>query len=278
MPRNVFPYPGNKARHAEWIISHIPEHTCYVEPFGGAAGVLFNKPKSKVEVYNDIDDDLVHFFHVFRESPKELKGWLKGVPFSRSLFHEWADDFYDGKRPDDDIERAGQFFALRYMQWGGVYYAKKGFATKATGSGAAAFKNKVNALEPFADRLRDIVIENLNWEEVISRYDRPGTVFYCDPPYPDDANEGYYGLEEFDHAGLCETLSEIDGMAIVSYDRILPFYGDGWQVETRESKFHINSKADSNKDCTEYLIMNFDANGEPLMSGVGQQALEQFAD
>jgi DNA adenine methylase len=64
MPRAVFPFPGGKSHLASWIT----EHTCYVEVFGGAAGVLFNKPRSDVEVYNNRDRVLVQFFKIFRAS------------------------------------------------------------------------------------------------------------------------------------------------------------------------------------------------------------------
>lgn len=277
MTNNLFPYPGNKARHAEWIIQHIPEHTCYVEPFGGAAGVLFNKPKSKVEVYNDLDGDIVHFFEVLRDRGDELQEWLGCVPFSRQLHEEWTTAFYDGERPDDDIERAGRFFYLRYSQFGGKYYGTSGFCTRPQRNGAHHLRDATDRLDDFAERLRGVVVELLDWTTVIERYDKPGTLFYCDPPYPDDNREGYYGCDGFDHKGLHDTLAEIKGDAIVSYDRLLPFYGDGWQIQTRRSTFNLNSK-DGNNECDEYLIMNFDAGGKQLMSDVGQQGLEAFTD
>src|SRR6056297_1996802 len=83
---SIFPYPGNKSRHADWILRHFPEHTCYVEPFGGATGVLANKPESKVEVYNDRDRDLVQFFDVLRERGQELAEWLDNLPYARAKY------------------------------------------------------------------------------------------------------------------------------------------------------------------------------------------------
>nr|WP_284010312.1 DNA adenine methylase [Halomicroarcula sp. YJ-61-S] len=83
----VFPFPGGKSRLASWILQEVPEHECFVEVFGGAAGVLVNKDteRSTVEVYNDLDEDLVHFFEVLREQPDELVEWLSAVPYSRAF-------------------------------------------------------------------------------------------------------------------------------------------------------------------------------------------------
>ncbi len=274
MPNNVFPYPGNKARHSDWIIQHIPEHTCYVEPFGGAAGVLFNKPKSKVEVYNDLNDDIVHFFRVLRERPDELKEWLSRVPFSRSVHEEWKEEFYSGERRDDDIERAGIFFALRRMQFGGKLYGTSGFMSSPHRNFAGQFVKNTERLDEFAERLKHVVVENLDWRELVERYDSDGTVFYLDPPYQD--SEYQYGSDTFDHRELHRTVSNLQGKCLISYDSVPHFYGDGFQVVSESSVCKMNDS--DPKEATEYLIMNFDSDGEPLMSDVGQQGLDAFAD
>lgn len=74
MPETVFRYPDGKSRFASWILEFVPEHHTFVEVFGGAAGVLVNKypDSSKVEIYNDKDGDLVHFFEVLHENTEEL--------------------------------------------------------------------------------------------------------------------------------------------------------------------------------------------------------------
>jgi len=275
MPDNLFPYPGNKAQHSEWVIEHLPEHKCYVEPFGGAAGVLLNKPESSIEVYNDLDGDLVHFFEVLRDRPEELKEWLSRVPFSRKLHEEWKERFYNGERYEDDVKRAGVFFALRYMQFGGKYHGTSGFSTGTYHRDhAGQFQDKARSLDRFADRLVGVTIENLPFDEVIDQYDSKETVFYIDPPY-EETKGNYNGLGDFSHEKLYYALEDIDGKFVLSHDSLPTFYNDGYDVVSKSSTFRIDS-AGGNKDATEYLIMNFDSNGESLMSGVGQQSLEEF--
>lgn len=66
--RPVLRYHGGKWKLAEWIIGHFPPHSVYVEPFGGAASVLIQKPRSYSECYNDLDSEVVNVFRVLRDS------------------------------------------------------------------------------------------------------------------------------------------------------------------------------------------------------------------
>lgn len=102
-------YHGGKFRLAPWIIEQMPDHVCYVEPFGGAAGVLLQKPRSYAEVYNDLDSEVVNLFRVLRDP--ELNQRLQEVcaltPYSR-------DEFRAAKEATDDLRlsgRAGWLFA-----------------------------------------------------------------------------------------------------------------------------------------------------------------------
>jgi DNA adenine methylase len=84
----AFRYHGSKFRLAPWVIQHFPPHKTYVEPFGGAAGVLLRKQRSYSEVYNDLDSEVVNFFAVLREQKSRvaLIEMLELTPYSRHEF------------------------------------------------------------------------------------------------------------------------------------------------------------------------------------------------
>ena len=256
----TFPYPGSKNALSEWIISHFPDHNAYVEVFGGSAAVLLAKPKSNVEIYNDINDDLTHFFTVVRNRPEELAEWLQMVPYSRSQYDEWGTDFYSGVRPDDPIERAGQFFSLRYMQHLGVFNAKNGFKTRARRSPARTFDNAKKRIKLFASRFDQVTIENRDYRKILSTYEDPkvDVLFYADPPYM-DAEDQY--SREFDHKEFVDCLKGVDNDWIVSYARV-PEGLEDYTILERQSQHRMRRSSNS---VTERLVCNFDpANREPF--------------
>src|SRR6266511_6412524 len=83
-------YIGGKRRIAKSLVALIPEHVTYVEPFAGGAQVFFHKPRAKVEVLNDLDEEIVNFLRVCQRHPQELSRVLRWQPASRRLFHRYV--------------------------------------------------------------------------------------------------------------------------------------------------------------------------------------------
>lgn len=269
MPLSAFPYVGGKTILSNWVIDQLPEHTVYVEPFGGSAAVLLNKPRSKIEVYNDLDRDIVQFFEVAREQPDELAKWVSRVPFSEELHSKWADEFYSGERPDDPVKRAGRFLFLRYSQFAGKYNSNSGFKRDTPRGWAAAsqvWKDVHERIEAVCRRLQGVSIQNRHFTEVIEHYDSEDAVFYCDPPYWN--KEHTYLVDDFDHADLAEALKGIDGRALVSYTTKPNGLFDGWR-EVTKSHFHdAGARKDENEEeVIERLFLNFDPSDYPPFLG-----------
>ncbi len=204
---------GGKYQLSKQIVSMIPAHTCYCEPFAGAAWVFFRKDKSDVEVLNDINTDIITLYRVIQHHLEEFIRWFKWVLVSRTEFNRWLKT-----EPETltDIQRAVRFF----------YIQKNSFAgriDKPTFGYAPSRRPRLNLLRVEEDlsgahlRLSEVYIENLPYAELIKRYDRENTFFYIDPPYFDC--EDYYGKNIFSKADfelLSNQLKAIRGKFLLS--------------------------------------------------------------
>jgi DNA adenine methylase len=214
--RTVLRYHGGKWRLAEWLLKHFPPHRIYVEPFGGAASVLMQKPRVYGEVYNDLDGEIVNVFRVLRNplSAKELERLIRYTPYSREEFKLSYED------TSDVIERARRTICRSFQGFGSASVTKAhqtGFRSNATRNGttpAQDWANYPGHITEFTDRLRGVVIENRDAIEVINQHDSPRTLFYIDPPYPFEARyqsarwrDCYrFELSDVDHRRLADVL------------------------------------------------------------------------
>jgi DNA adenine methylase len=211
------PHPGGKYWLAPKIIPLIPLHTTYVEVFGGAAHLLFQKPPSRVEVYNDINGDLVNFFRVLRdpEKSKHLQELLYLTPYSREEWRFCRDNLNEAEI--DDVERARRFFVKIRQSfscmgetWGYVISGRRGSTL------SQAFYNIIDRFPEFHERIRNVQVENDDFEKVIRRYDSPDTFFFCDPPYiGDKAKSEFLEMPIEDHERLVDVLLGIEGKAML---------------------------------------------------------------
>jgi len=205
-------------------------------------------------VHNDLDGDLVHFFEVLRDRPEEPVEWLEDMPLSRELHQRWVKLYYNGYEPKDPIERAGQFFFLRYAQWGAGYNGPSGFATGKTKNQAKGYANKIGRLEQFANRFDQVVVEHLDWQAMIDQYDGPETVFYCDPPYVDQ--ESAYPISETDHTEFVDVLQDVEGNWLVPYENIPDELEEFEVIEQGHARGINSGKSRSAKRVQERLVVN----------------------
>jgi DNA adenine methylase len=275
----TFAYPGSKTTYASWIIDHIPEHRLYVEPFGGAASVLVAKPRSEIEVYNDINGDCVDFFRAVRDRPDELKEWVENTPYSRKLFEQYVDEYPDW--PDDLVERAGRFLFVQHASFGG-----KGLTTSSPTysvqkapcnlDDSEKWDNRAADIETLTERFKRVNIECLDYADLVEKYDRRNAFFYFDPPYV-DVGDGYYQTESggFDHSRFVNTLHDLEGKWLVSYDQNIP---PGLEDYRTVSRTKVATMSAQNPEKVETLTMNYDIGGEEIMSEFGQQTLSEVGD
>lgn len=211
----IVPWIGGKRRLAKHILPLFPAHTCYVEPFCGAAALYFLKHPSKTEVINDINGELVNLYRVVKHHLEEFVRQFKWALISRQIY-KWLQD--TPQETLTDIQRAARFYYLQKQAFGGKV-ADHTFGTSTTSAPRFNLLRIEEELSMAHLRLARTIIEHLDWAECIRRYDRPHTLFYCDPPYW--GTEGYgveFGLENYTR--MAELARNIKGKMIISVNDI----------------------------------------------------------
>jgi len=226
LTRPALRFHGSKWLLAPWIIGHFPPHECYVEPYGGGAGVLLRKPRSWLEVYNDLDHQVVNYFRVLRDRPDDLVRAVTWTPYS---LEEWE---FCQKDDPDPVELARRLYVRSFQgiagptaQWRTGWRRQK-VITKSNGqkkmTPAACSFASVDHLYALAERLRGVEIDCEPALDVLVRYDSPKTLFYLDPPYVTETRNRWkksaYAHEMTDeqHEELAWSAHKLEGPTLIS--------------------------------------------------------------
>jgi DNA adenine methylase len=289
---SIISWVGGKKALRDLIYQKIPkEFGRYIEVFGGGGWVLFGRtPDTAMEVYNDFNSDLANLFRCVRDQPMAFLKELGFLPLNgRDEFfvlrkfleqEEFTDAFMRQelelaqreltpvqfeeirailleKAQLYDIRRAAAFFkVIRYSYGSGC-----------TSYGCQPFdiRKTFDLIWQGSRRLRDTVIENKDFEELIKQYDRENAFIYCDPPYY--LTEGHYAVEfrREDHFRLRDTLKGCQGKFLVSYNDcefIRELYQD-FRIEAVSRLNNLAQRYDNGCEYAEVLISNYDT-GERL--------------
>lgn len=263
--KSPVPYFGSKQRIAPRIVSLLPDHDHYVEPFAGGLSVLLAKAPSRMETANDLDGELMTFWRVLRDRPDDLLRACLLTPHSRSeLAATW-----DPTEDELELSRRiwcrlaqGRSGTLRNTGWR-HYIDPAGSVTSMPGY----LEAYVGRLAAAAERLRAVSLENLPALDLIAKYGaQPKVLLYVDPPYL-GATRGWgnnYRVEmktEAEHRALAAALADCRSSVVLSgYDS--PLYAelyDGWH---RQEMATMTGNAISNKGRTEVLWSNCEMAGQ----------------
>jgi DNA adenine methylase len=279
MSELVFKYPGGKTQMFSWIESFIKTHRTWVDVFGGSGVVTANKDPSKVEVYNDLDGDIVHFFTTLRDNRAELQEWLRATPHSRELHTKYAREFFDGERPTDDVERAGRFFYLRFTQFACKYNGISGYNGSTKRSAADSLNSATERLTQWQRRFSSVQIEQVDFETLIDRYDTPQTLFYADPPYMDEGDVLYSHEGGFEHGRFVDTLLDTEGDWLVSYTRVPePLREAATCIVEQDRLVRMSQGQHESKRNTERLVMSYDPERVPMHSEEAQSTIGGWSE
>ncbi len=253
-------YHGGKSKLADWIISQMPPHKCYVEPFGGGGAVLLRKQSAKSEVYNDLSGDVVNFFKIIRERGEEFAALVNMTPYAR-------EEFEIAYEPTDcPMERARRFYIRADLAVTTTSQNEKsGFRTAINSSMDYSSQfltwfKRPQVIYKTRDRLARVCIENTDAFKLLDRFDRPHTLFYLDPPYFNETRSaksvrvGYtHNLTDEQHEELLQKCAGMQSKIMISgYDNPLynKYLKDWERAETLAYDDAKNAR-------TEVLWMNY---------------------
>ncbi len=224
---------------------------CFVEVFaGGAWMTLSHTPWAKVEILNDTDEELTNLYKCAKFHVNELRRCFEGLPKARSFFYEMKDT-----RGLTDIQRAVRFYYLTRFSFGakGQHF---GTGAKSGGKATGSFESCLKWIQDAQKRLDRVTIENLDFAECIEKYDRPGTFFFCDPPYVTGVNLGF---NKYDHHRLADVLARVRARWLLTYDDVAlvrRLYSE-YRMEKASHVKRINNVRGSSQPLAQLIIRNY---------------------
>lgn len=207
------------------MIGHFPEHRVYVEPFGGAAGVLTRKAPADAEVYNDLDGEIVNVFRVLRDQDlaRRLAHACSLTPYAREEF-ELAQE-----SSNCPVEQARRTLFRAWSSFGsaGATRGRSGMRTFSKPDGRylnvpRAWGRVADMIPAFVERFAGVIVENRPAMDVMLQHDCSETLHYVDPPYLPETRTfdgGRYYRHEMtrdQHVELLQFLGKLEGHVIVS--------------------------------------------------------------
>lgn len=253
----------NLARRVCAIIQSV-DHDGYAEPFVGMGGIFFRRSaRPRFEAINDISGDVTTLFRVVRRHYQAFVDEMEWMLAGREEF--------DRLRAIDpagltDIERAARFLYLQRLAFGGKIVGRN-FGVDSHNPARFNLSRLRAMLKAIRDRLQPVVIERLAYGDFIRRYDRPGMLFYLDPPYWNSERD--YGADVFERADfqrLAEQLLQIRGKFLLSINDtpgaravFSPFH-----IQMVDVTYSVAAGAVGNrKKAGELLIANFPLEAAP---------------
>jgi DNA adenine methylase len=258
-----FRYIGGKHHLAKLIVELIPEHEVYVEPFVGAGHVFFAKERSRIEVLNDANSKIANLFYCVAFHYREFWSKFRWLIYSRAIRKKFLQELKKKEAVElGDVDSAVRVFFLLNTNFGGKLYGGFGYSTN--GGEAKRLKTAMLRLRCIHKRLLgNVFIECLDFEDVMNKWDREKTFFYCDPPYYGAEHHYEKVFSKEDHLRLLNRLKKAKGKWILSgyhnelYDAELkgfPYV----EIEVPKPSYGItvNSKRKTRPRATEVLWFN----------------------
>lgn len=253
----VAPWMGGKMRLAKQIVPMIDQaaHTCYAEPFVGMGGIFFRRSKRpKCEIINDLNSDVINLFRILQRHYPQFMDCLKYQITSRTEFNRL-------RQTDPvtltDLERAARFIYLQRNAFGGRGNSPT-FGTATERPARFDLQRIAPLLEEAHERLSGVTFECLDWSDFITRYDRPQTLFYLDPPY--FGVEDSYGKDMFERdqfKKMSKQLAKLKGRFVLSINDVPEIRDLFKRFVFKEVDLNYSIAKSKNTAAKELIITNF---------------------
>ncbi len=250
----VAPYLGGKRNLARRLCSLIEAtpHTVYAEPFVGMGGVFLRRQaRPRAEVINDWSEEVATFFRVLQRHYQALLDMIRWQITTRREFERLS-------RTDPatltDLERAARFLYLQRCAFGGKPVSQN-FGVSTDRPGRFDLNKLAPLLEAVHERLSGVVIERMRYADFIARYDRPGMLFYLDPPYwggETDYGKGMFGRGDFER--LADQLAGIKGRFLLSINDTPETRQIFGRFEREEVRHHFSAAAGRSTPARELIV------------------------
>lgn len=243
---------GGKRNLRKEIISLIPDHHTYVEPFAGGLWVLFGKENSKVEVINDVDRNLINFYTVIKNNINGFLDLFDTYLISRDEFN------YLKSLPDDDLSdvmMAYKFYYINKNSFGGdmtsfnSYHRDKPYLNE----------NSLKLLKKAHSRLKSVWIENMDYINVVKKFDSPKSFIYLDPPYHETNNGSYREGKNVDFEEMKSVLDSVKGKWLLSVndcEYIRELFED-YNFNEVQVQYNMSKASEGRGKFGELLITNY---------------------
>ncbi len=250
---STFPYPGGKGRKVQAILDVLPAHQTFIDAFGGSGSVIYRKEPSPTEIYNDRNTRLTAFFQTIGKEYEAVAKELAGIPYSRALYAQFADEYGTNREPTNPVIRAAREFFLRFASVdSGI---EGGFKASATRNAAQSYSNGIRRLSDIQRRFSHVVIEEKDVLSLIDDYGEtardgdPERCFFFDPPY---RGKDVYGVP-FEWKSFIDAVRDLESYWILTCET-LPSELEEYPRSERAIQRRVHTDS---ADRVEYIIRNF---------------------
>ena len=179
-------YFGGKGTMFNRIIEHFPkqeDYDVYIEPFGGSYSIGLKKEPTKIEIYNDLEQNVYSLYKVISnpELYKQFKEKCDLVLYSDDIRRDFKEQL---KGDLSIVDRAFYFFYVNRTSHNGVGgFSVNTYIRRNMSKSISDFLSSIDRMAELHDRLSKVIISNCDGIELIKKHDNERTLIYCDPPY-----------------------------------------------------------------------------------------------